>query len=84
MSDTYLYDVQVCVAHMCTNNILCFKLISCSLSSILCSQRTDVLLVKVQDTIEDLRDVANDETVAKEVAIGKESIKDADKMKQVK
>ena len=46
-------------------------------------QNTDRLLVQVQDAIDELKDADGDDIVAKEVENGKESIKDADKMKQV-
>lgn len=39
--------------------------------------------MQVQDAIDELKDAEGDETIAKEVESGKESIKDADKMKQV-
>eukprot|EP00794_Sanderia_malayensis_P018868 gene18868-20768_t len=46
-------------------------------------ESTDYLLVKVQDSIDHLRDADHDDAVMKEVAIGKEAIEDADKMKEV-
>ena len=39
--------------------------------------------MEVQDVIDELKDVDGDETVLMEVENGKESIKDADRMKQV-
>ena len=39
--------------------------------------------MKVQDSIGELQDITDDETIAKEVEIGKNAIKDADKMKEV-
>ena len=40
--------------------------------------------MQVQDVIAELQDVNGDDAVIKEVENGKESIKDADKMKQVR
>ena len=39
--------------------------------------------MEVQDVIDELKDADDDETVSMEVENGKESIKDADRMKQV-